>query len=229
MRLIDSGLVPPAASAAWDEALLASVAHGAEDALRLWRRSAPAVSLGRFGSVADSVDSDVARERGVEVVRRMSGGGAVLTGPGTLGISVFVRSRIPPAESAEITGRALVNALRSLGVEAEFSEPNDVLARGRKIAGSAEKRLGPAFGRCSVLMVSEDLDLLDSVLRSRKRAGALTTLSVELGREPSWDDVKRAVARGFADVFRTELRACAPTPVEEEMARRAEAGHGSEG
>ncbi|HPT73768.1 MAG TPA: hypothetical protein PKX52_02590, partial [Methanomassiliicoccaceae archaeon] len=73
-RLIDSGFKDAAYTAAADEAMLiARNERSAPSTLHLYRRDAPAVALGYFQKVRECVDLTVAREKGVSIVRRMSG------------------------------------------------------------------------------------------------------------------------------------------------------------
>ena len=105
----------------------------------LWRNR-PAVIVGRNQNACREFNSDYAREHGVAVVRRMTGGGAVYHDLGNLNYSIFAfetdanRRYIDFAPFAE----PVLTALRALGVAAEFSGRNDILVNGRKVSGSAK-------------------------------------------------------------------------------------------
>jgi len=105
----------------------------------LWRNR-PAVILGRNQNACREFDSAYAREHGVAVVRRMTGGGAVYHDLGNLNYSIFAfetEANRRYVDFAPFAGPVL-SALRALGVEAEFSGRNDILVGGRKVSGSAK-------------------------------------------------------------------------------------------
>ena len=105
----------------------------------LWRNR-PAVIIGRNQNACREFDSAYAREHGIAIVRRMTGGGAVYHDLGNLNYSIFTfetdanRRYIDFAPFAE----PVLSALRALGVKAEFSGRNDILVDGRKVSGSAK-------------------------------------------------------------------------------------------
>ena len=105
----------------------------------LWRNR-PAVIIGRNQNACREFDSDYAREHGIAIVRRMTGGGAVYHDLGNLNYSIFAfesdanKRYIDFAPFAE----PVLSALRALGVNAEFSGRNDILVNGRKVSGSAK-------------------------------------------------------------------------------------------
>ena len=105
----------------------------------LWRNR-PAVIIGRNQNACREFDAAYARENGISVVRRMTGGGAVYHDLGNLNYSIFSfetdasRRYVDFAPFAE----PVLRALHSLGVEAEFSGRNDILVGGRKVSGSAK-------------------------------------------------------------------------------------------
>ena len=105
----------------------------------LWRNR-PAVIIGRNQNACREFDSAYAREHGIAVVRRMTGGGAVYHDLGNLNYSIFAfetdanKRYIDFAPFAE----PVLSALRALGVNAEFSGRNDILVNGRKVSGSAK-------------------------------------------------------------------------------------------
>src|SRR3990170_1419224 len=101
-RLVDSGLVPPAESAALDEAILEAHVQGAvPGTLHFYRRSLPTVSIGYFQKVADSVDLPECQRRGVSIVRRKSGGSSIYTDSGQLIYGLIIDGcDVPKDESA---------------------------------------------------------------------------------------------------------------------------------
>src|SRR5262245_25566901 len=97
MRFIDLSLSTPEENLALDEALLEAMdlAGSASlrlegEALRLWESPRPFVVLGVSRRIAEDVDREACRKDGVPVLRRASGGGTVLQGPGCLNFSLVL-------------------------------------------------------------------------------------------------------------------------------------------
>ena len=131
-----NGRTDPAFNLALEEVM---VAQSDAPFAMLWRNR-PSVIVGRNQNACREFDADYARGHGIAVVRRMTGGGAVYHDCGNLNYSIFAfetdanRRYIDFAPFAE----PVLSALRSLGVEAEFSGRNDILVGGRKVSGSAK-------------------------------------------------------------------------------------------
>jgi lipoate-protein ligase A len=211
-RLIDSDLRDPAYSAAADEAmLLARHENLIPNTIHLYRRDRPTVSLGYFERAEDAVDLDAARRHGVQLVRRMSGGSAIFTDPGQIIYGIIVdKGAVPesPNDTFEFVCTGLVEALRRLGLAAEFKPVNDVLVNKRKISGSAQIRKMDVVLQHGTLMVDTDFDLMFEVLRTKKKERSkesVTSLARELGAAPPMADVKKALVDGFAAVFGVEV------------------------
>jgi lipoate-protein ligase A len=152
IEIIDPAPHPAALNMALDESLLACAR---EPMLRLYRWARPAVSFGFFGKFA----AVAAAWPGREIVRRITGGGAVPHGE-DLTYSLIVPSGHPfaeqsPREIYRVVHQAVAGLLAPAGIAAALAQaPNatstgacfespvefDLLARGRKIAGAAIKR-----------------------------------------------------------------------------------------
>ncbi|MDR1862657.1 MAG: lipoate--protein ligase family protein, partial [Treponema sp.] len=144
-RLLRSGYHDCYYNMALDEALLEGVASGASlPALRFFGWKPPAVSLGYFQGLEEEVDLEACRRRGVDVVRRISGGGAVFH-QAEITYSLIMPLSHPLAgatitESYRVLCAGVAAGLGRLGVEAVFAPINDILAGGRKISGNAQTR-----------------------------------------------------------------------------------------
>lgn len=163
MKFIDNGGITDASrNLALEEHILRSV-EGDESYL-LFYINAPSIIIGRHQNTIEEINTDVVRERGIQVVRRMSGGGAVYHDLGNLNFSFitpYARDRFNRYE--EFT-RPVVEVLRDLGVPAEVSGRNDIVADGRKISGNAQfVSRGRMFSHGTVL-VDSDLDAVAAAL-----------------------------------------------------------------
>ncbi len=99
MQLLDLTLGSAAENVALDEALLqrAEQAPGGWECLRLWEPPAPMVVVGRGSCVDDEVDRTLCHERQIPIVRRASGGNAIVAGPGCLMYAVILSYQRRPA------------------------------------------------------------------------------------------------------------------------------------
>lgn len=147
MNYLDLILPTPAGNLACDEALLDQAeGQGGPAALRFWESPAPFVVLGYANRVAEEVDLAACREANVPILRRCSGGGTVLQGPGCLNYAVVLHiGEGGPLHS--ITGtndfvmqrnrEALAAALgKSVGVEGH----TDLALGDVKFSGNAQRR-----------------------------------------------------------------------------------------
>lgn len=183
-RLLREAPADGAANMACDEALLESVRRGAPPTLRLYAWMRPTLSLGAHQPGGDA-DLPACRRLGVDLVRRPTGGGAVLHDQE---ITYSVTGRLcedpfPPSVVAvhERIAAALVAGLRLLAVPAEMAPsgytgraPADCFSRasrrevvvaGRKLAGSAQLRRRTAFLQHGSILLDFDADRLREVLR----------------------------------------------------------------
>jgi lipoate---protein ligase len=212
-RLIDTDLASPAYTSAADEAIMiARQKHIVPNTLHLYRRDKPTISLGYFENVEESVNLDIAKEHGVYLVRRISGGSAIFTDPNQIIFSVILDNEMVPEspnETFPIVCGGIVKALSVLGLEAEFKPINDVLVNGKKISGSAQTRKWDVVLQHGTLIVDADFGLMFRVLRTKKKKvktqEGMTSLAKELGRVPSMDEVKVAIVKGFSRQFNVEV------------------------
>jgi len=98
MKFLDLSLNTPEENLALDEALLdqAESGEGPDEVLRLWEPRQPFVVIGRSSRIATEVNLAVCQERNIPVLRRSSGGAAVLAGPGCLMYAVVLSLRLRP-------------------------------------------------------------------------------------------------------------------------------------
>ena len=138
----------PALHMALDEVLAGEVAAGRRPpTLRFWEWASPAVIIGSFQSLRNEVDLDQARQLGFTVVRRISGGGAMLAEPGkTITYSLYAPGSLVAgmsyADSYAYLDDWVIGALTGdLGLDAWYQPLNDITSSQGKIGGAAQKRL----------------------------------------------------------------------------------------
>jgi lipoate-protein ligase A len=115
MNDLDLTLPSPAENLACDEALLDQAeAEGGPEVLRFWESPSHFVVLGYANKVREEVDMEACRSRGIPILRRCSGGGTVLQGPGCLNYSVILRiGGVPELQSISTTNRFVMERNRS--------------------------------------------------------------------------------------------------------------------
>lgn len=150
-QLVRGAALQPVMQMALDEALLDAVAAGLRPpTLRIWEWAASAVVIGRFQSLRNEVDPDGAQRHGIQVVRRITGGGAMFIEPGnTITYSLYAPASLVAGmsmvESYAFCERWVLEALASLGVEAWHQPINDITSAAGKIGGAAQIRRSGAF------------------------------------------------------------------------------------
>ncbi len=136
----------PPMNLALDEVLTKTVGRGErKPTLHFWAWSAPCVVLGRFQSVRNEVQIENAREDGIQLVRRISGGGAMFIEPP---LAITYSIHVPPAfveglsfpQSYAFFDSWVIEALRELGIDAWYAPLNDITSAGGKIGGAAQAR-----------------------------------------------------------------------------------------
>jgi len=211
-RFLETGAHAAAFNMGLDEAVLESVSSGAEPpTVRLYAWKPRAVSIGYFQGVRDEVDLARCAELGVDVVRRLTGGGAVFHAD-ELTYSVVVPDTHPLArgeilESYRSLSAGVIAGLAELGVAAEFAPLNDIVSGGKKLSGNAQtRRLGCVLQHGTVLL-GVDPEAMFTVLLvpNEKLKGKLiadvkarvSSVSAMLGRTVGYEEAMPAFARGF--------------------------------
>jgi lipoate-protein ligase A len=170
--VIPPEVMHPAVHVALDEVIAHEVAAGDRPpTLRFWDWDSPLVVIGSFQSVRNEVDPDGAARHGIDVVRRVSGGGAMFMEPGnTITYSLVVPTSLVEGLSFERSYAFLdewvLGALEDVGVRAHFVPLNDIASDAGKIGGAAQKRFATGAVLHHVTMAYDiDADKMLEVLR----------------------------------------------------------------
>jgi lipoate-protein ligase A len=225
---VDVGADGPTNMAA-DHALARSARRGGAF-LRLYQWEPPTLSLGRNEPGVGRYDRDEARGRGIGIVRRPTGGRAVLHGREvTYAVAAPICCFGGLREAYRTINQALLNGLARLGVgvvlagQADTSSssregqrldrgacfhdpaPGEIVAEGRKLAGSAQVRLGDAFLQHGSILLEDDQGLIEGLRTGpsgeKLSPPAAATLAALLGEAPDPQVVCSAVVDGFRETF----------------------------
>ena len=128
-----------------------------EDTVFLFWRTEPTLMLGKYQNVAEEINLPYAKERGMHIVRRMSGGGTIYTDLGGWQFTFIDRLRENEIEFQRYIG-PVIAALGSFGVEASFNGRNDLCIGSRKISGNAQYRLGDSMIHHGSLLFDTDIE-----------------------------------------------------------------------
>jgi lipoate-protein ligase A len=224
-RLLDSGPNLGAYNMAVDEELLARAQAGeAVPVLRFYGWDPPAVSLGRFQDIKSAVNAEACRRHGFDIVRRITGGRAVLHRRElTYSIAARVDDPLFPSTvlgTYKVIATGLLAGLRNLGLPAEmvsrggrhaalvekkpkdpacFSSPSwyEILVNNKKIVGSAQRRMRGAFLQHGSILIDHDPRLESEVIPGGCGGDVVTCIKRELGRDVPLEEIKQAFLRGF--------------------------------
>lgn len=144
--LLDPEPRSPAEHMALDEILARQVTEGLRaPALRFWQWASSAVIIGLHQSVSNQVDVNRAHDLGFDIVRRMTGGGAMFVEPGnTITYSLYVPDDFIGTrmgfDAYKLCDEWALLALNQLGIEAQYKPVNDLTSPAGKIGGAAQRK-----------------------------------------------------------------------------------------
>lgn len=221
-----------------DEALLLSCQRGEEPSLfptiRFYQWSNPTLSLGYAQRSSQTVDRHYCRGTGIKVVRRLTGGRAVLHHR-EVTYSVVARTDIPPfcgsiSETYLLLSRAIMGAYTSLGIVAEmagkeeghrlasspmtrspcFYSPSrhELVYQGKKLVGSAQKRQRNSFLQHGSILLDFDPNLL--LFATGQQPGMrlperVTSIKEILRRRVSPDELIEKLVASFRKTLKLKL------------------------
>ncbi len=144
MQYLDLTLPTPEENIALDQSLLdaAENQREPEETLRFWESPVPAVIVGRSSRITAEVRLEVCRRDGVPILRRSSGGAAVVIGPGcliyTLVLNLTLRPALRAVDAAHryVLGR-MIDAMRPLLPEIQCRGTSDLVLGTRKFSGNS--------------------------------------------------------------------------------------------
>jgi lipoate-protein ligase A len=177
MYYADATFETPAENIAADEALLDLCESGSTDeVLRFWESGTPFVVVGYGNHVDVEVNRRACEKEGVPILRRCSGGGAVVQGPGCLNYSLLLNIDRHPelasitAANCHIMKRNAAVLWKLLGQEVLVEGYTDLALDGKKFSGNAQRRKRTHLLFHGTFLLAEfDLALMSRYLKHPSR------------------------------------------------------------
>ena len=205
IRVLETGNNIGSLNMAIDEFLLYNCS---DPVLRIYGWSKPCISIGYFQST-DDINYKKCLEQNIDIVRRITGGGAVFHDM-ELTYS-FVTKNFPQGilESYKEISGIIIQALKKLGLDAKFSPLNDVTVNGKKVCGNAQTRKNNTLLQHGTILLKVDIEKMFSLLNvpiekisDKKISDVKNRVS---GISKTFDQVSEALKDSTRDVFGGKL------------------------
>ncbi|MDH5693212.1 MAG: lipoate--protein ligase family protein [Gammaproteobacteria bacterium] len=214
-RVIDTGLRNAAQNMAMNKAMLEAHQAGLIPHTLRFLQFKPSALIGFHQSPDQELRTDYCAEQGIEVQRRITGGGAIYFDETQIGWELYLDKKfLGTANMEAIAARicqAAARGISALGVDARFRPRNDIEVDGRKISGTGGAFDGDSILYQGTLLIDFDVEKMLRVLRipaeklsdkaissARERVANLKDL---LGYTPNVDDVKKKMMTAFGEEF----------------------------
>jgi lipoate-protein ligase A len=222
-----------------DEAILkARIENLVPNTLRLYRWEPSAVSIGKFQKIENEVQIGNCRMQGVDIVRRITGGGTVYhDAENEVTYSVIAKKKDLNANDITVVYAkiyaGLAEAIKILGLNADFSEGNvktcpNLTVKGKKISGSAQSHKSGVVLQHGTLLLDVDLEKMFTLLRVpwantcmqvvNVAKHKITSIRKELGNDVTITEVYPALIKGFQKALNIQLVEGKLTPYERGLA-----------
>src|SRR6266540_1246067 len=208
IRVLETGYNPATLNMAIDEALIEDI--GESPVLRIYGWRPAAISVGYFQSIKEEVDLEKCSQLGVDVVRRLTGGGAVLHEFELTYSFITKQYQQNIMESCRWICDAIVMSINRLGFNASFVPLNDIVVNGKKVSGSAQTRRKGVLLQHGTLLLGVDVEKMFSVLKvpSEKLRDKIIKDVKERVTSlagTTFDDMASSLKTSFAEKFDAQL------------------------
>ncbi len=214
-RVIDTGLRRAAENMALNKTLLEGHQQGITPHTLRFLQFKPSALLGFHQSAEQELRIDYCAEQGIDIQRRITGGGAIYFDETQIGWELYLdKQTLGTADMSKIARRiceAAARGISTLGVDARYRPRNDIEVDGRKISGTGGAFDGDSILYQGTLLVDFDVERMLRVLRipaeklsdkaiasARERVANLKDL---LGAVPDMVRVKQSISQAFAEEF----------------------------
>lgn len=220
LRVLDTGLRRAAENMALNRALLESHQAGTSPHTLRFLRFTPCALLGFHQDVEQELRTDYCAEHGIDIQRRITGGGAIFFDETQIGWELYLDKQfLGTADMGAIAKRiceAAAEGISALGVDARYRPRNDIEVDGRKISGTGGAFDGESIMYQGTLLIDFDVERMLRVLRIP--AEKLSDKAIESARDrvanlkdllggnlPGFEQVQKGLAESFARAFGVTL------------------------
>jgi lipoate-protein ligase A len=210
MFFIDnSGITDPSLNLALEEYCLRKL--DPQQGYLLLYINGPAVILGRSQNAFREINLAFVRRKGIHVVRRISGGGAVYHDHGNLNFSFITKYQKTDILNFGKFTAPVIRALQKLGLPAELSERNDIVAFGRKISGNAQYYTQTSMVSHGTLLFDAEMENLEGALNGKEEKiesrgvqsvkSRVTNIAEHLERPIDIDTFKKCLLHSILEAY----------------------------
>ncbi len=232
LRVLDSPPRTAAEHMALDQVIVNAHSRGLIPNTFRFLQFKPCALVGLHQNVFLEVNVPYCQEKGIDINRRITGGGNLYWGPLELGWELYAAKNTPGIPRRvegmyRVLCEAMVAGLNRLGMRAAYRPVNDIEINGRKISGTGGTELEGSFVFQCSLLVDFDVDEMLRVLRFpiekisdkaiSSMRGRVTSISEQLGTAPPLDTIKQEILNGFAETLGYEMVRGKLTAQEESM------------
>lgn len=137
-----------------------------DDCFMLWT-TVPTVLLGKNQNALSEINIDYVKEKDIKVVRRITGGGTVFMDKGNMNFGFIMTDNENDFTDFKKFTKPIIQVLRKLGVNAEFSGRNDITIDGKKFSGNAQYKNKNRLLHHGTMLFSSSLNDLTKALKSK--------------------------------------------------------------
>ena len=209
IRVLETGRNSGAWNMALDEALLTNLVDHDTPILRIYGWQPACVSIGYFQSMEEEVDVIKCSSMGVDVVRRITGGGAVLH---EFELTYTFITKNYPAnilESYELICEPVVLCLNRLGYNAKYVPLNDIVVDNKKVSGNAQTRKHDTLLQHGTILLTVDIEKMFSMLKvpsEKIKDKMINDVKARVtGINRSFGEVASNLNESFAEIFGAQI------------------------
>ena len=159
----NNNITDPMINLAMEEYVLREIPT--DDSYFLFYINAPSIIIGKNQNTIEEINEPYTRVKGIKVVRRVSGGGAVYHDLGNLNFSFVTEDDGESFHNFRKFTQPIVEVLNDMGVNAELVGRNDIEVEGKKISGNAMVSIKGRMFSHGTVMVNSDIDEVQNALK----------------------------------------------------------------